>query len=946
MGQLGRRWQFGWCEYVEISRALLVHGRRSELRGKPLDLLQLLLTHAETVVPNETLIQLVWGSASRQSLSVAISKLRREFGGGLHDIIQNVSAEGYRMAVPVHVVVSEATAEPVMQMAAGDEIPRNADWLAVARLGGPDEGPVWLARNEISGEQRVYKFAMDGLRLRTLQREETVARMLNRSTSPMSSLRRIDDWNFSEQPYYLAGEYVGLNLLQFSKTAEFEGMSRSQRTALVAILCDSVAAAHAFGVLHNDLKPSNVLVRPLTPAMSGVTASDTTVAQRYAVVLIDFGDSSLLTDALGSTVDEVDQDNIFDALGYSSATIHSEMYRAPELRWAGPLSVEADIYSLGVMLYQTVMGDFDHVPTAGWQEHLDDPFVEAAIARAAHRDPQQRFPTAAAMAEALHTLEERRVLEREREQSRLYMMKVQRDLDRARAARPWVIAALIAMTLGVVASALFYHAAVRERNLVQRENRSLQAMLTFLSEDLLAQSNPGSGVGGSSHAVNLTLSDAIMNAVAQIERRFPQDPLIAGRLHETIADGLRARTQFVEADRQYQLAGEEYRAIDGALSQNAIAVDLKRDATALSGQLPGRVAWAHSDFNAQISLIRQLRHPNPEVLALQDFVESGLMGLESDPAKAIPVLQHAIRIAEGAPGFDPMLLLWIKGRLCGLYVRLEDGPNLQAAAEDRIRDISARFGQDSPMLVSYEIYLQESYFLQGKYKEAIEQADRNYPRFQHLLGDQSQYTLGVLANRASSFAQLGRYSEAVEDDRRLSLLETGNPSGERIRIGAMNDAALFSCRSGQLQSGLEIAQRAMDEAGPGTNFMPGYFNSAKFAVAECMLAQQEAGSHPSRASLQTVRTLLSQVDADAIAKQTGDRGYDALVELAEARVAELEHDRQAASQKLSKVSTFFAQPHVDPYELRQYSRLRARLTPDVTDLASQGTKASAEASHK
>ena len=925
MGKSSRRWQFGWCEYVEISRALIVHGKRSELRGKPLDVLQLLLTHEERVVPANTLINLVWGNASRQSLTVAISKLRKAFGGDTDDLLQNVSAEGYRMAVPVHLTVSEESAEPVLRLEVGDTIPRTTNWTAVARLGGPDSGPVWLASNKAITEQRVFKFAMNGLRLRTLQREETVAGLLGRSGAPGASLRRIDDWNFSERPYYLAGEYVGLDLLAFAETAEFTTMSRRDRIVLVAELCDSVATAHALGILHNDLKPSNILVRRPAEQTRANLEPSAYASRQYAMVLIDFGDSTLLDEALGSGLQVDGEDNVFDPQGYSSATSNSEMYRAPELRLGRSVSVEADIYSLGIILYQTVLGDFAQVPTAGWQQYVNDTLLETEIARAAHRDPQGRFRTAAAMAESLHLLEETRQIEEERACTRLHLVKVQRDLERARAARPWIVAALLALSLGIMISGWFYCSAVRQRDLAQRENLSLEAMLTFLSEDLLAQSNPGSGVTGTGHSVDLTLSSAILNAVTQIEHRFPQDPMIAGRLHETIADGLRARTQFFEADQQYRLAAEKYRSVGGQLSQGAIAVELKRDAARLSGLLPGAVSTTRNDFDKQVALIRRLRQPAPEVLALQDFVESGLIGLESDPAKAIPVLQRGIRTAENTPGFDPMLLLWIKGRLCGLYVRLEDGPKLQAAAEERIAAISGRFGKDSPLLVSYEMYLQEAYFLQGKYRQAIEQADRNYPRFKNLLGEQNQYTLAVLANRAASLGQLGRYNEAVDDDLQLSRLESGNPSGARIRIGGLNDAAMFACRSGHFRSGLSTAQLAMREAGPGPAYMPGFYNGAKFAVAECMLSEQESAAHSNAEALKAARALLEQVDAALIAQQTGDKGYDALVDLAQARIALLQHDTAAVARDVARADAFFTQPGTDPFELQQYRRVRKRL---------------------
>ena len=923
MKQSARRWKFGWCEYAEISRTLFVRGERSKLRGKPLDVLQFLLAQPDdTVVPNETIIKRVWGNASRQTLTVAISKLRKHFGGDVDDLIQNVAASGYRMAVEVQLQVTEEPTPPLLRLEVGDQIPGHSNWLAVLRLGGPDHGPVWLAQNDGTGKQQVYKFATDGVRLRALQREETVAGILGHSGAPTLSLRRLDDHNFSVSPYYIAGEYVGSDLTRFAETDEFAAMSRQDRVSLIATLADSVAAAHAVGVLHNDLKPSNVLVRCLPDI-----GKNTSISQRYALVLIDFGDSSLLDEGLGSFTARVQGGKeIFDMSGGSSGTIGSEMYRAPELRMGGTGTAEADIYALGVILYQTIVGSFSQVPSGGWQQDVRDVFLEGDIARAANRDPQSRFRTAAALADELHSLERRRQEMADREHSRLRMLQVQRDLERTRAARPWIVAAMVALTAGVLISGWFYRSAVRERNLAERENRSLEAMLTFLSEDVLAQSNPASGLPGSSHAVDLTLSGAISNAVPQIERRFPHDPLVAGKLHETIADGLRARTQFVDADHEYDAAAEEYRAADGPLSQDAIAVELKRDATKMVGLLPGSVSKARDSFDQQLRLINQLPHPAPRVLVLQDFVESGLIGLESDPAKALPLLQRAIQRAEATPGFDPMLLLWIKGRYCGLYVRMQDGPRLEAAAQERIQDISTRYTKDSPMLVSYEMYLQEAYYLEDKYKEAIQQADRNYPRFQRLLGDRNQYTLAVLANRAASLAQLGRYPEAVEDDLKLYELEASDPSGLRLKIGSLNDAALFACRSGRYKEGLGNARRVVRESGPGPTSMPGFYNGAKFVVAECILGEQEASGKSNAEALKAAESLLKQVDPNIIAQQTGESSYAAFVELSNARIALLRNDYDAAAQNVAKVNEFFAKPGNDPYEVQQYRRIRDRLT--------------------
>jgi serine/threonine protein kinase/DNA-binding winged helix-turn-helix (wHTH) protein len=916
--QTARRWKFGWCEYVEISRTLYVHDERSMLRGKPLDLLQMLLEYEGAVIPNETLIEKIWGNASRQSLTVAISKLRKVFGGELDGLIQNVASQGYRIAVPVSCVVSEESDAPKLDIKAGDQIPGNANWIAVRRLGGNDHGPVWLGTETGSRNELVFKFATDGIRLRGLQREEAVARIFRQAVGSPPTVRRLERSDFAEAPYYLSGEYVGLSLQQFAETDEFASMTKEDRVLLMAMLANSVAAAHALGILHNDLKPGNILVRQLESK-----SEKTSVSERYAMVLIDFGDSSLLEDVSSpnSPIDMSDQ-SVFDTQTGSSLSVGSQMYRAPELWHGGTSTVEADIYALGIVLYQAVTGNFSHVPSAGWQEFVQDPLLEGSIRTAANWDPHKRFRTAAALADELQSLEIRRREGETREADQQRLIQIRRDLDRAHAARPWIWAAIIALVVGLFASISFYRSAVRQRNLAQQENRSLEAMLKFLSMDVLSQSNPSSGIPGSNHAIDLTLSQAISNAIPQIDRRFYYDSLIAGKLHETIADGLRARTQFSEAEQQYSIAAKEYQQAEGERSQKAIVSHLKLDATKMAELGPKAAQSAREDYNGQAKLIKLLSDPEPAVLVLRDFVESGLIGLESDPTKAISPLRKAIALAESTPGFDPVLLIWIRGRFCGLYVRLQDGPHLQEAAEAQIHLISNQYGKDSPMLVSYEMYMQEAYYLEGNYQRAIEQADANYPRFRRLMGDQSQYTLGVLANRAASLAQLGRYTEAIKDD--LQLYSSDTPD-VRLRYGSLNDAALFACRSGQYQAGITNARRVIEATAGGSNAMPAFNQSSKFVLAECFVGEQETSIRKNAQELTEAARLLNQVDPKMIAQQTGDTGYVSFVALTSARINLLQHDLIHAAQDITRVGTYFSEPGSDPYESREYRRVKAAL---------------------
>ena len=186
---------------------------------------------------------------------------------------------------------------------------------------------------------------------------------------------------------------------------------------MVANIAQTVAAAHAAGVLHKDLKPSNILV---TAAADGTRC----------IKLADFGSASLVEpsrlEALGITSLGLTQPGVV-----SNASITGTLaYLAPEVLSGNPPTALTDVYALGVILYQTVIGDFGKPLSLGWEEHVEDPLIREDIAAAACGDPARRLKSAAELAERMRTLEERRVLER----NRLEVAQQRKECDQRRRA--------------------------------------------------------------------------------------------------------------------------------------------------------------------------------------------------------------------------------------------------------------------------------------------------------------------------------------------------------------------------------------------------------------------------------------------------------------------------------------------------------------------------------
>ena len=181
------------------------------------------------------------------------------------------------------------------------------------------------------------------------------------------------------------------------------------RTAasLVATLADAVEHAHRRGVLHRDLKPSNVLLE-LQP---GATAHGEGDGGDLVPRVTDFGLAKLVDDGSGANA-SVNPTQMGVLLGTPS-------YMAPEQADGKPSTVgpAADIYSLGVILYEVLTGrppfQEDSVLQTLVLVRTQDPLppsklrgrlprdLETICLKCLHKQPQSRYATALALAQDL-----------------------------------------------------------------------------------------------------------------------------------------------------------------------------------------------------------------------------------------------------------------------------------------------------------------------------------------------------------------------------------------------------------------------------------------------------------------------------------------------------------------------------------------------------------------
>jgi serine/threonine protein kinase/DNA-binding winged helix-turn-helix (wHTH) protein len=460
---------FGACEFDESRLELRVQGRLADLELKPMEVLRVLLQRGDQVSSKEELLKAVWPGLSvvDGSLATAVSKLRKALGDEDSSLVRTVQRVGYRLGVPVEcrTIVgraSAAAAPNTFPLQQGAAVPGRESWKLLRALDTTASTEVWLAENPKTREQRVFKFANSDGRLRSLKREVTVSRFLRETLGEPPHFVRIFEWNFERAPYYLESEYGGQNLAEWAATgSQLSGCSLGVRLQLITAVARAVADAHAAGVIHQDLKPTNILI---APAAGG----------GWNVKVSDFGSASLIEPKrlaqMGIT--NLGYTRTAETVSSLSGTL---LYMAPEVLSGNPPTAASDVYALGVMLYQIVVGDFRRPLSPGWESQIDDPLLREDIAEAAFGDPARRVKSAAEFADRLASIDVRKRERDVRDEQRRLQLAEEQHRREMRARRPWMLAAAAALLLAVLV-AIF---AVRRTNSMTPAQGGAVAILPF-----------------------------------------------------------------------------------------------------------------------------------------------------------------------------------------------------------------------------------------------------------------------------------------------------------------------------------------------------------------------------------------------------------------------------------------------------------------------------------
>lgn len=265
-------------------------------------------------------------------------------------------------------------------------------------LGRGGMGTVYLAEHILLGRQRALKFISSELSQdpRFLKRFRHEAKAASELRHP-NVVEVLDLDQAEDGSPYIAMEYVeGEDLRQAMQRGP---LSVERALAIARGVTQGLHAAHAKGIVHRDVKPENILLA----AADGDRGSGQETPK-----LLDFGIAAIKESAT--------------AVSRTHGLMLTPEYAAPE-QWRGipadELDCRTDLYALGGVLYEMLTGttSFQAQTTEGWMyQHLHEqpqapsllrpellnwPRLDDLILRLLAKDRAQRFPTAAALLEAL-----------------------------------------------------------------------------------------------------------------------------------------------------------------------------------------------------------------------------------------------------------------------------------------------------------------------------------------------------------------------------------------------------------------------------------------------------------------------------------------------------------------------------------------------------------------
>jgi len=504
---------------------------------------------------------------------------------------------------------------------------------------------------------------------------------------------------------YLAMEYV--DGLPINEYCDAHRLGINARLSLFNQVLEAVQFAHANLVIHRDLKPSNVLV----------TAAG-------EVRLLDFGIAKLLAE------NDIAQETQLTQMAGRALTPD---YASPEQIKGEPLTIATDVYSLGVVLYELLVGCRPYRLHARLATQLEDAIISVDPAR-----PSSAASEGAARARAITAPQLSRALSGDLDTITLKalakssadryptVVAFAEDLQRHLAGRPviarptsWLYRAkkfvvrnkLIAGAATGAVLSLMIGAGIagwqaQQARTDQRRAEQVKAFLASIFVDI----DPNYGQGALVPA-----SAILITASRRIDNEFGTDPRLALEVATLVASGLLATSENNVGGKIVEAALQNYEprlAVSDPQVLRAHVMALRAHAT--QGTLPP-VAPRLPD------LIEKLKNTNPPLTEELVFalVSLGITEiLAKRPETGLASMAEATEIAHGRLGDHHKATIEALSQWSNMLLLVGKPAEALATANRGVTAARALYPRPHPMISSLERYLANAQMRTGTPKDA------------------------------------------------------------------------------------------------------------------------------------------------------------------------------------------------------------------------------------